>query len=103
MRSHRWVFWVYLALAIPTLLATFVFKVHGDTNAWFWLFGALMLILSLPWLLVSVGTVNLPLIGLAIVANAGVLWWLTRPAGSPAPAKALPGAGIQDLTGEERR
>ena len=80
MRFHRWVFWVYLALSIPTLLAIFVFKIHGDTNSWFWLFGALMLILSLPWLVAFLGTANLPLIGIFIVVNAAILWWLTRPA-----------------------
>jgi|JI10StandDraft_1071094.scaffolds.fasta_scaffold261140_2 NAD/NADP transhydrogenase beta subunit len=78
MGTQRWLFWIYLALAIPTLLAVFVFKVHGDTNGWFWLFGILMLILSLPWLLVIMGTANMPLIGVAIVGNAILLWWATR-------------------------
>lgn len=79
MRSHRWIFWVYFVLAVPTLLAMFVFRIEGDTNGWFWLFGILMLILSLPWLLVIMGTANMSLVGVAIVANAAVLWWLTRP------------------------
>jgi Flp pilus assembly protein TadB len=78
MGPQRWLFWIYLALAIPTLLAMFVVQVHGDTNVWFWLFGILMLILSLPWLLVMTGTANIPLIGVAIVGNAILLWWVTR-------------------------
>lgn len=101
MRFHRWVFWVYLAFSIPTLLAMFVFKVHGDTNAWFWLFGTLMLILSLPWLFAFLGTANLPVIGIAIVANALILWWFTRPAADDIPKKPGECSAIQhDSTGE---
>ena len=101
MRFHRWVFWVYLAFSIPTLLAMFVFKVQGDTNAWYWLFGALMLLLSLPWLLAFLGTANLPLTGIAIVANAAILWWLTRPVANDSQTKPEERSATQhDTTGE---
>jgi hypothetical protein len=81
LRSHRWIFWLYMILATPTALAMFVFKIGGDTNGLMWLFGTLMWLLSIPWIFLSaigVGPQGMPFVGLSIVGNAILLWWLTR-------------------------
>lgn len=81
IRSRRWLFWLYLVLAIPTVLAIFGFKIGGDTNGLMWLFGTLMWLLSMPWIFLSaigIGPHGMPFVGLSIVVNAALLWWLTR-------------------------